>query len=114
MSNTNNRNNLNKLNVKVDINSVLTSKTCAAIVVEVVKFVAFQKFQIPYNFEHLKYVVEKKRAKNKDFTDVNDSWQSQHYFRTTSSALDALETLFKVKLILQLLIAFIFILDYKI
>ncbi|XP_077299766.1 uncharacterized protein LOC143920700 [Arctopsyche grandis] len=95
MSNTDNRNGVNKLSVNVDISSVLTAKTCAAIVVEVIKFIAFQKFQIPYNFEHLKYVVEKKRAKNKDFTDVNESWQSQHYFRTTSAALDALETLIK-------------------
>ena len=86
----------NKTCINVDINSVLTSKTCSTIVVEFIKLLAYQRLQIPYNFERLKYVVEKKKTKNKTEDTSNEPWRSSTYFRITSTALDVLESIFKV------------------
>lgn len=84
------------VHINVPVESALTQKCCAHAVVEIIKLLAYQRYQIPYIYDHLSLVVEKKREKEKHTVDGVESLASKKYFCTASTALDGLETIFKV------------------
>lgn len=89
--------------VKIDLNigDQLTPISCGHIVVELVKFVAYQRQQIPYTYPWLKQVVNKKKLS--DDQDVKESFQSERHFRVASTALENLDFILKVgNLVLRL------------
>lgn len=87
--------------VNLGIGDQLTSISCGHIVVELIKFIAYQRLQIPYTYQWLKQVVNKKKACENE--DVKDSFQSERHFRAASTALENLDFILKVCFILSCL-----------
>lgn len=79
--------------IKIDLNigDQLTSISCGHIVVEIIKFLAYQRLQIPYTYQWLKQIVTKKKA----CENVKESYQSERHFRVASTALDNLDFIIK-------------------
>lgn len=80
--------------IKIDLNigDQLTSISCGHIVVEIIKFLAYQRLQIPYTYQWLKQIVTKRKA----CENVKESYQSERHFRVASTALDNLDFIIKV------------------
>lgn len=73
----------------------LTSISCGHVVVELIKFIAYQRLQIPYSYQWLKQVVNKRKTRDEE--NRNDNLQSERHFRTASSSLENLDFILKVK-----------------
>lgn len=86
----------NLTTVSVNIQDILTSKTCAHIIIEIIKYLAYQKLQIPHTYDVLKYLVQKKRDFDKANPNQNENMQSKNHFRVASSAVDVLDAIFLV------------------
>lgn len=76
---------------------ILTPLTCATLVNEILKGLLYQKSQIPYPYNWLKNIVNKKR--DKDHTSIEKTGQTNlkliSHFRVVSAAYDILEKLMK-------------------
>ncbi|KOB64991.1 MAD2L1-binding protein [Operophtera brumata] len=81
--------------VKIDLNigDQLTSISCGHIVVELIKFVVYQRQQIPYTYPWLKQVINKKKLCEDQ--DVKESFQSEIHYRVASTALENLDFILK-------------------
>ncbi|XP_046971357.1 uncharacterized protein LOC124538357 [Vanessa cardui] len=79
--------------IKIDLNigDQLTSISCGHIVVEIIKFLAYQRLQIPYTYQWLKEIVNKRKA----CENIKEGFQSERHFRTASAALDNLDFIIK-------------------
>lgn len=87
-------NNSKQIAVDLHIGDQLTSISCGHIVVELIKFIAYQRLQIPYTYQWLKQVINKK----KESPDKKESFQSERHFRVASTALENLDFILKVVL----------------
>lgn len=81
--------------IDLNIGDQLTSISCGHIVVELVKFIAYQRQQIPYTYPWLKQVIVKKKL-SQDNNEVKESFKSERYFRVASTALENLDFIIKV------------------
>lgn len=88
------KNNLTTVNV--NIQDILTPKTCAHIIIEIIKYLSYQKLQIPHAYDVLKYLVQNKRDFDNANPNQNENMQSKNHFRVASSAVDALDAIFLV------------------
>ncbi|XP_075982782.1 uncharacterized protein LOC142981016 [Anticarsia gemmatalis] len=79
--------------VTMEIGNQLTPISCGHIIVELIKFIAYQRLQIPYTYQWLKQVVNKKKSCEDE--DVKDSFQSERHFRAASTALENLDFILK-------------------
>lgn len=79
------------ITINLEIGDQLTSISCGHVIVELIKFIAYQRLQIPYTYQWLKQVVNKK----KDTEDVKDTFQSERYFSIASTALENLDFILK-------------------
>lgn len=79
--------------VNLDIGDQLTSISCGHVVVELIKFIAYQRLQIPYTYQWLKQVITKKKMCEEE---KKESFQSERHFRIASTALDNLDFILKV------------------
>lgn len=83
--------------VDLNIGDQLTLISCGHVVVELIKFIAFQRLQIPYTYQWLKQIVNKKKmCENRD---KKESFQSERHFHIASTALDNLDFILKVCII---------------
>lgn len=78
--------------LNLNIGDQLTSTSCGHIVVELLKFIVYQRLQIPYTYQWLKQVVTKKKLHQ----DKKDTFQSERHFCTASTALENLDYMIKV------------------
>lgn len=87
----------NNYNIDVDItNLVLTPLTCAALVSKIIKCLIYEKSQIPYPYEWLKTLINKKRkSENEDDEGKQKNYQAERHYRTVSHAYDSVELLLK-------------------
>lgn len=85
----------NSLNIDVNItNLVLTPLTCSTIFSKVIKCLIYEKSQIPYPYEWLRTIVDKKRKTDSEIEHENPkNYQAERHFRTASSAYDTTETI---------------------
>lgn len=81
---------------KIDlcIGDQLTSVSCGHIIVELVKFIVYQRLQIPYTYQWLKHLINNKKSCHNE--EINECFQSQKHFRIASLALENLDFIFKV------------------
>ncbi|XP_028166155.1 uncharacterized protein LOC135080634 [Ostrinia nubilalis] len=79
--------------INLDIGDQLTSISCGHVVVELIKFIAYQRLQIPYTYQWLKQIVTKKKMCEDE--EKKDSFQSERHFRIASTALDNLDFILK-------------------
>ncbi|CAG9789276.1 unnamed protein product [Diatraea saccharalis] len=89
-----NRNKLSPLIINLNIGDQLTSISCGHVVVELIKFLVYQRLQIPYTYQWLKQVVTKKKMCANE--EKKDSFQSERHFRVASTALENLDFILKV------------------
>jgi Mad1 and Cdc20-bound-Mad2 binding len=47
--------------INIDFPDVLSDVTCSELIIELVKYILFMKEQIPYQYNQLKYVVDRKK-----------------------------------------------------
>lgn len=83
--------------INVEITEVvLTPFICASLINEILKGLLYQKNQIPYPYNWLKNIVNKKRGQghNGDET-VPKNFKLVNHFRIVSNAYDTLESLMK-------------------
>lgn len=83
------------LNVEIS-DIVLTPFTCASLVNEILKGLLYKKSQIPYPYNWLKNIVNKKR----DQVNIGEktgptNFKLENHFRVVSNAYDTLENLMK-------------------
>lgn len=81
--------------INLNIGDQFTSISCGHVVVELIKFIAYQRLQIPYSYQWLKQVVNKRKACEGE--NRNDNLQSERHFRTASTSLENLDFILKVK-----------------
>lgn len=81
-----------KLVIDMNIGDQLTTISCGHVVVELIKFLAYQRLQIPYTYQWLKQVINKK----KDSENEKDTFKSERHFHTASTALNNLDFVLKV------------------
>ncbi|XP_047994527.1 uncharacterized protein LOC125232789 [Leguminivora glycinivorella] len=79
--------------VNLNIGDQLTATSCGHVVAELIKFIAHQRLQIPYTYQWLKQVVNKKKMSEN--VDKKESLQSEMHFRLVSSALENLDFILK-------------------
>ncbi|XP_013183312.2 uncharacterized protein LOC106129327 [Amyelois transitella] len=79
--------------VNLNIGDQLTLISCGHVIVELIKFIAYQRLQIPYTYQWLKQIVNKKKMCEDQ--DKKDSFQSERHFLTASTALDNLDYILK-------------------
>ncbi|CAG9565426.1 unnamed protein product [Danaus chrysippus] len=79
--------------IKIDLNigDQLTSISCGHIVVELIKFLAYQRLQIPYTYPWLKQLITKRKA----IENKKESYQSERHFHIASTALENLDFIIK-------------------
>lgn len=86
-----NQNASSEINVKIK-DLVLTPLTCASIVNETIRTLVYNKSQIPYPYNYLTLIVQRKRKEDpktfKNFT-------AERHFQVASSAADVIEDLTK-------------------
>lgn len=85
---------LKPITINLNIGDQLTSISCGHVVVELIKFIAYQRLQIPYTYQWLKQVVTKKKMCEDE--EKKDSFQSERHFRIASTALENLDFILKV------------------
>ncbi|XP_050551395.1 uncharacterized protein LOC126910943 [Spodoptera frugiperda] len=79
--------------LNLEIGDQLTNISCGHVIVELIKFIVYQRLQIPYSYQWLKQVITKKKSCEED--NVKESFQSERYFRTASTALENLDFILK-------------------
>lgn len=86
-----------KLNIDVNVtNLVLTPITCSTLVSKVIKCLIYEKSQIPYPYEWLQTIVNKKRKLDSETESENSkNYQAERHFRTVSSVYDNTESILK-------------------
>ncbi|XP_050296616.1 uncharacterized protein LOC126736344 [Anthonomus grandis grandis] len=85
-----------ELNIDVSNELILTPFTGASLVNEVLKWLLFQKCQIPYGFNRLKHVVEKRRKNlQEDTGPKKHNFKYENHFRTVSTAYDSLDLIMR-------------------
>ncbi|XP_023940392.1 uncharacterized protein LOC112047493 [Bicyclus anynana] len=84
-------NSKNNININLNIGDQLTSISCGHIVVELIKFIAYQRLQIPYTYQWLKEVVNKRKS----CEDVREGHLSERHFFVASTALNNLDFIIK-------------------
>lgn len=86
--------NTKRVAIKIDMNigDQLTYISCGHIVVEIIKFIAYQRLQIPYTYQWLKQIVNKRKS----FENKKESYQSERHFHVASTALSNLDFIIKV------------------
>lgn len=87
----------NNFNIHVDLsNLTLTPFTCATLLSRIIKYLIFEKSQIPYPYEQLKTIINKKRNVENDEEDEKQrNIQAERHYRTVSGAYDKIELLLK-------------------
>lgn len=80
--------------VNLEIGDQLTSISCGHVMVELIKFIAYQRLQIPYSYQWLKQVVNRKKLCEEE--SLKESFQSERHFRAASTALENLDFILKV------------------
>ncbi|XP_059053432.1 uncharacterized protein LOC131847798 [Achroia grisella] len=85
--------NLKPVIVNLNIGDQLTSISCGHIVVEIIKFLVYQRLQIPYTYQWLKQVVTMK--KNCENEDHKESFQSERHYHIASTTLENLDYILK-------------------
>lgn len=55
----------NIIPLSIEITDIITPKSCSCFIAELIKYVVYNKDQIPYPFEHLKRFVLKRRERQK-------------------------------------------------
>ncbi|KAL4720029.1 hypothetical protein ACJJTC_009271 [Scirpophaga incertulas] len=79
--------------INLNIGDQLTTISCGHVVVELIKFLVYQRLQIPYTYQWLKQIVTKKKIQDHD--ERKESFQSERHFRIASAALDNLDFILK-------------------
>ncbi|XP_045776531.1 uncharacterized protein LOC123874980 [Maniola jurtina] len=79
------------IKVNLNIGDQLTYISCGHIVVELIKFIAYQRLQIPYTYQWLKQVVNKRKS----CEDIRESHQSERHYFVASTALSNLDFIIK-------------------
>lgn len=79
--------------LNLEIGDQLTTISCGHVLVELIKFIAYQRLQIPYSYQWLKHVVTKKKLCEDE--EVKESFQSERHFRAASTALENLDFILK-------------------
>ncbi|CAK1553922.1 unnamed protein product [Leptosia nina] len=83
-----------KANISIDFTNLgdgLTSISCGHIVVELIKFLVYQRTQIPYTYPWLKQLINSKKNSESE----KDSYQSERHFFVASTALSNLDFVIK-------------------
>lgn len=80
------------IKIDLDIGDQLTYISCGHIIVEIIKYIAYQRLQIPYTYQWLKQVVDKRKSQE----DIRESHHSERHFFTASTALSNLDFIIKV------------------
>lgn len=80
--------------INLNIGDQLTATSCSHVVVELIKFISHQRLQIPYTYQWLKQVVNKKKMNENSAK--KESLQSEVHYRSVSSALENLDLILKV------------------
>lgn len=83
------------IKINLNIGDQLTSISCGHVVVELIKFIAYQRLQIPYSYQWLKQVVNKRKACEEE--NRNENLQSERHFRIASTSLENLDFILKVR-----------------
>lgn len=73
--------------------TVFTPLACASLVNEIIKSLVYQKSQIPYPYNWLKMVVEKKRKKGEQDNLKTNNFTIDRHYRLASTAYDNLEAI---------------------
>lgn len=87
--------NVKEVNIALNVGDQLTSTSCGHVVVELIKFIAYQRLQIPYTYQWLKQIVNKKILS--EDCNVKGNLQSERHFRIVSTALHNLDSMLKVE-----------------
>lgn len=82
------------LKLEINIGDQLTTISCGHVVAELIKFIAYQRLQIPYTYPWLKQLITKR--KELDHENRKESFQSEKHFRTAETALKNLDLILKV------------------
>lgn len=93
--------------VNLNIGDQLTSISCGHVVVELIKFIAYQRLQIPYSYQWLKQVVNKRKTCEEE--NRNENLQSERQFRIASASLENLDFILKVRTLETINVMFIFL-----
>lgn len=83
-----------EINVKVK-ELVLTPLTCASVINEIIKYLIYQKSQIPYPYNWLKSVVDRKRKEPENNQTKPTNLVAERHYRVVSTAYDGLQELTK-------------------
>lgn len=79
-------------NINLNIVDQLTLNSCGHVVVEIIKFIVYQRLQIPYSYPWLKQLINSRlEQENK-----KESYQSERHFHVASTALKSLDFILKV------------------
>lgn len=81
--------------LSLKMSNQLTSISCGHIVVELIKFIAYQRLQIPYTYQWLKQIVNKKKSREEQ--GLKENIQSERHYRIASTTLDSLDYILKVR-----------------
>lgn len=83
--------------INVEISDVVfTPFTCASLVNEIIKGLLYKKSQIPYPYNWLKSIINKKRDQTDDGEKAGPTnFKLENHFRIVSNAYDTLESLMK-------------------
>ncbi|XP_049877535.1 uncharacterized protein LOC126374839 [Pectinophora gossypiella] len=84
---------LKPITIDLNIGDQLTSISCGHVVVEFIKFIAYQRLQIPYSYQWLKQIVNKRKMSEDD--NRTEGLQSERHYRITSTALENLDFILK-------------------
>ncbi|XP_041969582.1 uncharacterized protein LOC121726334 [Aricia agestis] len=81
-----------QIQVDLNIGDQLTTISCGHIVNEMIKFIAYQRLQIPYTYQWLKQLVNKRKDSD---CKIKESLQSERHFHVASTALSNLDFILK-------------------
>ncbi|XP_046401489.1 MAD2L1-binding protein-like [Ischnura elegans] len=88
--------NMHEALVDIKFEENLTWVACSKIVIEIIKYLAYQKQQIPYPFEQLKLLVNKKKTDvGGGVNTTNKSLSSARYHSKAAEAVETLESIFQ-------------------
>lgn len=90
--------------INLNIGDQLTSISCGHVVAEFIKFIAYQRLQIPYSYQWLKQVVNNRKTSEEEKR--NGSLQSERHFRIASTSLENLDFIVKVPIRLNVKFSF--------
>lgn len=82
----------NEITIDIKITDVLTPLTCGLLVNEIIKYLVYQKSQIPYPYNWLQTVVTRKRKSMESHSPQTTSNLSvERHYKVTSAAYDIVE-----------------------